>query len=40
VCPSHGSRFNAATGAVEKGPATSPLPAVPVRHEGNALVLG
>jgi thiosulfate dehydrogenase [quinone] large subunit len=25
VCPCHGSRFNASTGAVEQGPATSGL---------------
>jgi Rieske Fe-S protein len=30
VCPCHGSRFDAQTGAVVNGPATQPLPAVPV----------
>lgn len=29
-CPLHGSVFNATTGAVVNGPATEPLPAVPV----------
>src|SRR5581483_2693647 len=30
VCPAHGSEFNAATGAVEHGPATKPLPSAPI----------
>jgi Rieske Fe-S protein len=30
VCPCHGSRFDAATGAVLTGPATRPLPPLPV----------
>jgi Rieske Fe-S protein len=30
VCPCHGSRFDAQTGAVITGPASSSLPAVPV----------
>jgi Rieske Fe-S protein len=29
-CPCHGSRFDALTGAVVRGPATLPLPRVPV----------
>jgi Rieske Fe-S protein len=29
-CPCHGSKFNITTGAVEAGPAPSPLPTVPV----------
>ncbi|HUC35541.1 MAG TPA: Rieske (2Fe-2S) protein [Acidimicrobiales bacterium] len=30
ICPCHGSRFNAQTGAVVNGPAQLPLPSVPV----------
>jgi len=30
ICPCHGSRFDASTGKVVNGPATMPLPAVPV----------
>jgi Rieske Fe-S protein len=33
-CPCHGSVFNAATGAVIQGPASSPLPSVPVTVRG------
>jgi Rieske Fe-S protein len=33
-CPCHGSRFDAATGAVRTGPATSPLPQVAVVVQG------
>jgi Rieske Fe-S protein len=41
TCPSHGSSFDAgAGGAVVTGPATEPLPGVPVRREGDQLVLG
>ncbi len=39
-CPAHGSRFNGATGAVEKGPAKSALASVAVRREGEELVVG
>lgn len=33
-CPCHSSCFDAATGAVLRGPATTALPAYPVTHEG------
>jgi len=39
-CPAHGSRFNGGTGAVEKGPAKSALASVPVRRDGENLVVG
>ncbi|WP_256069532.1 MULTISPECIES: Rieske (2Fe-2S) protein [unclassified Streptomyces] len=39
-CPCHGSQFDALTGAVVQGPATEPLPAVPVRQSGGQLTAG
>ncbi|WP_411106130.1 Rieske (2Fe-2S) protein [Streptomyces sp. cmx-4-9] len=39
-CPCHGSRFDAATGKVLRGPATEALPAVPVRVENGNLIAG
>ncbi|MFD3695916.1 Rieske (2Fe-2S) protein [Streptomyces sp. NPDC058646] len=39
-CPCHGSRFDVTTGAVLRGPATDPLPAVPVTATGGKLVAG
>lgn len=40
VCPAHGSEFNAATGAVEHGPATQPLPSVRVTAANGMLTIG
>jgi Rieske Fe-S protein len=39
-CPCHGSVFNANTGAVENGPATAPLPAVPVTVVNGSVFTG
>ncbi|MFF9014222.1 Rieske (2Fe-2S) protein [Streptomyces sp. NPDC014870] len=39
-CPCHGSRFDVTTGKALQGPATVPLPEVPVRVEGGKLVAG
>lgn len=36
-CPCHGSRFNASTGAVVRGPASRPLPAVAVTVDGGVV---
>ncbi len=40
TCPCHDSAFDATTGAVRNGPATSPLPAVPVHVVDNSVVAG
>ncbi|MFF2010448.1 Rieske (2Fe-2S) protein [Streptomyces sp. NPDC058195] len=40
TCPCHGSHFDTTTGKAMRGPATAPLPAVPVRVEGGKLVAG
>lgn len=37
-CPCHGSVFNALTGAVEKGPAKTALPSIPVKVDGGNVV--
>jgi Rieske Fe-S protein len=34
VCPCHGSKFNADTGAVVNGPATRPLPKISIKVKG------
>ncbi|MFD3420376.1 Rieske (2Fe-2S) protein [Streptomyces decoyicus] len=39
-CPCHGSRFDVTTGKVLQGPATEPLPEVPVKAEGGKLIAG
>jgi cytochrome b6-f complex iron-sulfur subunit len=39
TCPSHGSQFSPADGAVKKGPATSGLRAVGVKVDGDQIVL-
>ncbi len=39
-CPCHGSRFDVTTGKVLRGPATDPLPEVPVKVEAGKLVAG
>ncbi|MFF4083063.1 Rieske (2Fe-2S) protein [Streptomyces sp. NPDC001777] len=39
-CPCHGSHFDTTTGKATRGPATVPLPAVPVRVEGGKLIAG
>ncbi|MFH7596262.1 Rieske (2Fe-2S) protein [Streptomyces racemochromogenes] len=39
-CPCHGSRFDVTTGKVLRGPASDPLPAVPVKAENGRLIAG
>ena len=39
TCPNHGSQFSSETGAVERGPATQPLPSVAVTVAGDQVVL-
>ncbi|MFD7334596.1 Rieske (2Fe-2S) protein [Streptomyces violascens] len=39
-CPCHGSRFNVMTGKPVQGPATVPLPKVPVKLKDGQLVAG
>ncbi len=39
-CPCHGSKFDAATGAVLNGPAVKPLPRYTVTKNGEQLELG
>lgn len=39
-CPCHGSKFDRSTGAVLRGPATEPLPALPVSVDGENIWIG
>jgi Rieske Fe-S protein len=39
-CPCHGSVFDAATGAVDRGPARTPLPQVAVTVDGDRVIAG
>ncbi|MEV8352982.1 Rieske (2Fe-2S) protein [Streptomyces niveus] len=39
-CPCHGSRFDCTTGKATKGPATVPLPEVPISAKDGRLVAG
>lgn len=38
-CPCHGATFDAATGAVTKGPATKALPSIPICSDGTSLFI-
>jgi len=39
TCPNHGSQYNATDGSVKRGPAPLPLTAIPVRVQGDAIVM-
>lgn len=39
-CPCHGSQFAITDGSVVNGPATQPLPSVPVHRQGKQLTVG
>ncbi|MFF3752230.1 Rieske (2Fe-2S) protein [Streptomyces sp. NPDC002018] len=39
-CPCHGSKFDVTTGRAIQGPATVPLPEVPITAEGGRLIAG
>ncbi|GAA1012712.1 Rieske iron-sulfur protein [Acrocarpospora pleiomorpha] len=39
VCPCHGSQFSIADGSVTSGPATTPLPEVPIKVDGTNITL-
>lgn len=38
MCPCHGSRFSAADGSVQAGPATAPLPEVAITVDGTEII--
>ncbi len=40
VCPCHNSQFSIADGSVQGGPAPTPLPEVPIKVEGDSILLG
>ncbi|GIH24066.1 iron-sulfur protein [Acrocarpospora phusangensis] len=39
VCPCHGSHFSIADGSVSSGPATKPLPEVPIKVDGTNITM-